>query len=422
MAQDALTAFSFLAFLLILVPLPSHIRSRNIPTLAIIFWIAFLNLAHFVNTILWRNTVVYKAYTWCDISTKLVVGSTVGVNIACLCIVRHLEGIASGRNGIATAKDRTNRKIFEFCMCVGVPVLTMILHYIVQGHRFDIYEDFGCAPNVFMSWQSLLLVQVPPLAITFVAAIYGCLSIYWFLQRRSSFNDILTASQSGVTSSRYFRLMALASVEAIWTTLVCVLVLVWNVTDFPLRDYTNWADVHYAFSRVGQFPTVLLPASFVTRTAFTMWVSVGVSFTFFFFLGLGQEAVEEYKRVIDTVRTKVFRMKPRSQRIQGSTFGGSSRSAPKLSANSYDLEAKWPNSSKGSVADNNYTKHINANGSRLSVPLSSFGAVSQSASQFTVSDRVSVALSYDDDKEDREVDDLEEEVAEIKLPHASSPV
>jgi hypothetical protein len=237
--------------------------------------------------------------------------------------------------------------------------------------------------------------------------------------------------------------MGLALVEVVWTTLVCTLVLVWNVTSFPLRDYVNWADVHYAFSRVEQFPTVVLPNIVIQRTAFTYWVACGVSLTFFVFLGLGQEAVSEYKRTIDWICTKVFRMKPRSQKIQGSSaFGyvsffcaciqpcthlpflssGSSRSIPKLTANSYDLEAKWPNSSKGSIADN-YTKHITANGSRLSVPLSSFGAVSQTASQYTVSDRVSVALSYDDDKEDRDDEDIEEVAADNKPPpHASSPV
>lgn len=113
--------------------------------------------------------------------------------------------------------------------------------------------------------------------------------------------------------------MGLALVEVVWTTVVSTLVLAWNLTSFPLRDYTNWADVHSDFSRVEQYPSVVLPAVVISRTAFTFWVIVGVSITFFVFLGMGQEAVAEYKRSVDWVYTKVFRMKPRSQRLQSST-------------------------------------------------------------------------------------------------------
>jgi pheromone a factor receptor len=63
----------------------------------------------------------------CYVGVKLTVGAQIGVNIACMCITRHLESIASGRGGIASAKDQKNRKIVEAALCIGVPIVYMAL-------------------------------------------------------------------------------------------------------------------------------------------------------------------------------------------------------------------------------------------------------------------------------------------------------
>ena len=41
---------SIIALVLALYPLPWHLRTRNIGTLAMIFWMAVLNLMHIVNS------------------------------------------------------------------------------------------------------------------------------------------------------------------------------------------------------------------------------------------------------------------------------------------------------------------------------------------------------------------------------------
>ena len=58
---------SFLAAALVLVPLPGHWRARNIPTLSLIAWLFFLNVARGVNVIEWYDTVEIKLKIWCDI-------------------------------------------------------------------------------------------------------------------------------------------------------------------------------------------------------------------------------------------------------------------------------------------------------------------------------------------------------------------
>jgi pheromone a factor receptor len=58
---------AFVAAVLLLVPLPSHIQARNIPTVSIMLWLFLINVAHGVNTIVWANNARIQLVTWCDI-------------------------------------------------------------------------------------------------------------------------------------------------------------------------------------------------------------------------------------------------------------------------------------------------------------------------------------------------------------------
>ena len=107
----------------------------------------------------------------------------------CLCLCIHLERIASVRQVGTSHREKLNRIIFDVLMCWGIPVVYMALRtilfhanflnltfrtdYIVQGHRFDIVENFGCRPSIFNSIQSILLIWVPPLLVVVLTLIYA---------------------------------------------------------------------------------------------------------------------------------------------------------------------------------------------------------------------------------------------------------
>ena len=54
------------------------------------------------------------------------------------------------------------------CVHLFVPnefrVLISTADYIVQGHRFDIVEDLGCRPTIYVSIPAIFLIWVPPMA------------------------------------------------------------------------------------------------------------------------------------------------------------------------------------------------------------------------------------------------------------------
>ena len=46
------------------------------------------------------------------------------------------------------------------------------LDYIVQGHRFDILEDVGCWPTIYLSIPAIPLVYIWPLIISLISVPY----------------------------------------------------------------------------------------------------------------------------------------------------------------------------------------------------------------------------------------------------------
>ena len=95
-----------------------------------------------------------------------------------MCICKHLESVASGRLVRVSHADKQRRMFFELAMCFVLPAVIMALRaclqvfdhpldrpnleafadYIVQGHRFDILEGFGCQPATYYSIPGVFIV------------------------------------------------------------------------------------------------------------------------------------------------------------------------------------------------------------------------------------------------------------------------
>ncbi|KIJ08355.1 hypothetical protein PAXINDRAFT_88958 [Paxillus involutus ATCC 200175] len=309
MQNPALPVGAFLAAILVLVPLPWHWRARNIGTLAIIAWLFVLNLIYGINSIVWAGNVNNPVPVWCDITTKIMIGANSALPIATMCVCKHLELVSSNRRVRFDHADRRRRIIFDSIMCFGVPLILMALHYVVQGHRFDIFENFGCQPTVYFSIAAIFIVYVPPLAFSIATLVYAATSLYHFIRRRISFATHLQGSNSSLTTHRYLRLMAMAVTEMVWGTALTSFDLYNNIVP-GLRVWDNWADVHSNFSRVDLYPTMLFPPAFL-RSEYLFWWSIPVSaYIFFLFFGLGEEARKEYSKVITFFRRHVFRQAP----------------------------------------------------------------------------------------------------------------
>ena len=63
-------------------------------------------------------------------------------------------------------------EFWELLLCLRPLTNKNTLEYIVAGHRFNIFEDIGCFPEVVNVWLAYVLVACWPIAIGLVSAVY----------------------------------------------------------------------------------------------------------------------------------------------------------------------------------------------------------------------------------------------------------
>ncbi|KZP27853.1 fungal pheromone STE3G-protein-coupled receptor [Athelia psychrophila] len=295
---------AFVAALLSLAPLPWHWRARNVSTISLIVWLFVMNVIAGVNAIIWRDSAMIMATVWCDIATKLQVGATIALPACCLCICIQLEQIASVRMATMSIDYKKRRMVFDACMCWLLPMVYMALHYVVQGHRFDIVEVTGCSANLYVSLPAILLISVPPLVISILMFIYAGLALVHFFKRRLTFGRHLDSS--GLTTSRYFRLMCMSIVE-MTVGITISSIDTWSNYQYGMRPWTSWSEVHSNFSQINQFPWVEIPQTTRNWTLGLWWTVPISSVIFFAFFSFGEDAVREYRACFMWFRRVVLR-------------------------------------------------------------------------------------------------------------------
>ncbi|KAF9514394.1 hypothetical protein BS47DRAFT_1295146 [Hydnum rufescens UP504] len=298
--QIAFIVISGIALILILLPLPWHWSARNYGTLLYIGWAFSGTLMYFINAIVWTGNLKNPAPVWCDISAKLAMGLGVALPAVSLCINRRLFNIATMKIVELSPRQRLHQTLIDFGIGLGIPILVMILHYVVQGHRFDIIEDVGCVPCNHLSHCLMIpLVLIWPLLLGLVSMVYGVLAMRAFMKQRRTFSTLLNSKSSNLNVSRYLRLMALAGTD-ITLDLPLSSYIAYSNLRHGLAPWVSWSDTHYNFSDVNYVPKSLLqevPGAWATLTI-NRWALPMACILFFLFFGLAGESIAFYQRVI----------------------------------------------------------------------------------------------------------------------------
>ncbi|KAH7924989.1 fungal pheromone STE3G-protein-coupled receptor [Leucogyrophana mollusca] len=297
-SYPAFPIFAVIGSILVLIPLPWHFQAWNSGTCLYMIWTALglLNMA--INSIVWRSTAINYAPVWCDISSRLIVGVAVAIPAASLCINRRLYKIATVSTVTTSRAQKRRDVIVDLTIGLGIPIVQMVLQFIVEGHRFNIFEDVGCYPYTFNTPLAYPLSIVWPVVIGLISAVYCILTLRAFMKRRAQFSEFLSSTTS-LTISRYFRLMALATLELLCTTPICAYGIYLNVATAPIEPWKGFADAHYNYSRVVEYPAVIWRMNFTSVVSLELarWSLVFCAFAFFGFFGFADEARKNYRRV-----------------------------------------------------------------------------------------------------------------------------
>ena len=139
------------------------------------------------------------------------------------------------------------------------------------------------------------------------------LTLMSFLRRQAQFGRFLS-SNSSLSASRYFRLMALACTEMICTTPLAVFLIIINATTVPVAPWISWENTHYDFGRIGQIPAVIWRSDkyAVIGCILTQWSCVICAFIFFIFFGFAAEARKHYSSALSRFLPMHYFRKPAS--------------------------------------------------------------------------------------------------------------
>jgi pheromone a factor receptor len=164
------SAFSFIGFLLCLIPLYWHLEGKFRPTLAsthnrlttlaplawnvgtslFMAWAGLGCLNAFINSVVWNSSVANVAPVWCDIcllhfvlsvpsavtdscdfalviASRFMIGLNVGLPAALLVINRRLYKIASRTATISTKDDKRRANYVDLAIGLSIPFLQMVL-------------------------------------------------------------------------------------------------------------------------------------------------------------------------------------------------------------------------------------------------------------------------------------------------------
>ncbi|KZT69398.1 putative fungal pheromone GPCR, STE3-type [Daedalea quercina L-15889] len=294
-AYPLFPTFAFFGFVVGLIPLPWHLQGWNAGTCIYMLWVSLASLVEFVDSIVWNANINDPAPVWCDISTKFLIGAGIGIPAASLCINRRLYRISRMSSATISRQERLRAVYEDVTIAIGIPVLVMILHYVVQGHRYNILEDVGCTPVIFNTALAYPLVLIWPILLGCVSFVYAGLTLRAFWRRRAQFQQFIS-SNSALTTNRYLRLMLLCCVEMALTVPLNVFSIYENNLDNPIQPYVSWENVHYGFSLVEKFPAVLWMSNraFYTSTELGRWVYPCSAILFFALFGFAEEARRNY--------------------------------------------------------------------------------------------------------------------------------
>jgi pheromone a factor receptor len=294
--------FSFIGFALVCIPFPWHFEAWNTGTCLYMAWTGIACLVQFINSVVWSKNAINYAPVWCDITSRLIVGTAVAIPAASLCITRRLYCIASVRSVSITRAEKRRQVYFDLALGLGLPILEMILQIISEGHRFNIFEEIGCYPYTYTTWVAVLFVFCPPIIIGLASGVYAALSIRAFYKTRVQSKAILSV-YSNLTTGRYLRLIALASVEIICTVPLGIYALYLNVANNVMHPWISWQDTHSGYSRVDQIPSILWRSIPLQQSSLELsrWLPIVCALLFFGFFGFADEARKNYRSAVSSV-------------------------------------------------------------------------------------------------------------------------
>ncbi|KAF8861901.1 STE3-domain-containing protein [Acephala macrosclerotiorum] len=291
----ALPFFALVGIIITYLPLRSFWSHRNVPLVSIVIANGIYNLWSFLNPIIWPNddqALWWPGYGLCDI--QVLLSYPIGIALAAsLCALSKGLAVALDTENarLHQTKSTKHRKIIsDVVFCWGIPVLQLVLHYVIQSGRYQIYPVYGCADVLDNSWPTIVIIMIWLPFFTFLNMYYAVLLLFRLRKHRRTISSALTSTGSGFAARKYIKLV-LITLSLIVIYLPIQMVLFFKVLPTDLVSY-SWSRVHdptiwnpIEYFHTGDYPNI----------QYNGWAGVGVAFLLWAFFGFNDDAVDTYR-------------------------------------------------------------------------------------------------------------------------------
>ncbi|KAI0312004.1 GPCR fungal pheromone mating factor [Amylostereum chailletii] len=307
---------NFLSAVLVLIPFMITRRLlSNVGITMLGMWILLLSTWQGVNAILWSNHAENIAPVWCNVASHLLFGMEVGIPASQMVITRQLYRIAHTQGVLPGGWQ----KVFSSS-------LSFETYHIVQGYRFDIYEEFGCYP-VHAAGLSVLLVNSWAILFPIASMFLHSQVFRTFFQHYIHLSEFADDSNP-VMRVQYVRILIQCSLHVILVLPLNVLILIIQIKRAPLATqsfYPGWEVAHRTWEP-RSIPAIEWRQNYwdVLNFQLTQYLSISIAPVFFGLAGLTDEVVEKMERVFRTVVRRPRMRGPNSTKM--SAFKVASRS------------------------------------------------------------------------------------------------
>ncbi|KAG8791247.1 a-factor receptor [Serendipita sp. 399] len=223
-----------------------------------------------------------------------------GITSSTLYIQYTLWGVARNRRLFVTPGERRRRKILAILLCYGLPLLFVVLHYIVQGHRYDVAEDLGPMPTTYGTNLSYLLYWVWDPILCFIAALLSAHTYWMIFRHQKEMSKVFVSSQKN-SETKYYRLLLMTFVLTLLHLPIILFIMFHNIVEVGVVPWISWEDTHSDYMRIAYLSRTIIETipDFVMMASLSYWSIAFCGFSYFAFFGTGTEARRQYRMVLE---------------------------------------------------------------------------------------------------------------------------
>ncbi|KAG8836965.1 a-factor receptor [Serendipita sp. 400] len=313
--------FCIISALLAIITIPSHYQAGNISIIAIGVWSIGGNIIAATNTIIWHGNLRNPNPIWGDIVQAYFAVMNFGLSSATLHVQYTLWRVARSRKLWITPRQRRWQKFWAYFFGYGIPILFVVLHYIAQGHRYDVVEDLGPAPTTYLTPVAFALYYIWDPIFCLIAFVFGILAYITCRRHRKEVANMFIASKKH-NANQYYRLLFLTGVLIFIHFPLVFWVVVVNGVDYTVWPWISWEDTHSNYMRIVYWTRFMVESTdgFVRNWSISYWAVGLTGYLYFICYGTGSESLRQYKSAILYVLRRLgFKLKSSSTNTASSS-------------------------------------------------------------------------------------------------------